>query len=190
MRENRLNRQPSGRGRSSRRTRTSPAETTRVVRPDEAPRTGATASVLARAARNLPRPPRFAITRRALILFGVLAVLAVSYAGTVRVWMTQSQELALAHTQIEQRTARAAELDSELGRWNDEAYVRAQARARLGWVQPGEVGYRVIGADGAVLSGTDAIEGVGVARDNGLEYRWWDRLAVSINHADDPPPGR
>lgn len=190
MRENRLNRQPSGRGRSTRRTRTAPVETTRVTRPDAPRRTGSTAAVLVRAARNMPRPPRFSFTRRALILFAVLAVLGVSYAGTLRVWMTQSQELALAHTQIEQRTARAAELNNELSRWNDDAYVRAQARARLGWVQPGEVGYRVIGADGAVLSGTDAIEGVGVARGNDLEYRWWDRVAVSISRADDPPPSR
>ena len=36
---------------------------------------------------------------------------------------------------------------------HDPDYVRTQARERLGWVVPGETGYRVVGADGKPLGG-------------------------------------
>ncbi len=39
-----------------------------------------------------------------------------------------------------------------------------------------------------MLSGTEAIEGMGAARGNDLEARWWDRLAVSMRQADEAPP--
>ena len=53
---------------------------------------------------------------------------------------------------------------------------------------PGEIGYRVIGADGQVMSGTTEIEGVGEAQTSDLASRWWDKLAVSMRQADEPDP--
>ena len=41
-------------------------------------------------------------------------------------------------------------LKDDRERWRDSAFVEQQARERFGWVLPGEVGYRVIGADGKV----------------------------------------
>ncbi|MBK8461781.1 MAG: septum formation initiator family protein [Nigerium sp.] len=125
-----------------------------------------------------------ALTRRALAVVAVLALLVFSFAGALRVWLMQSQELTVATAQIDQRRGQIAELESELTRWQDSAYVRAQARARLGWVMPGEVGYRVIGPDGEVLSGTSEIEGVGAAHSTGLEERWWEHLSTSLQETD------
>lgn len=197
MREKRLNRPPSGRGRTSKRTRSSEAspsarpsataESTTAGRVKAA--SAVRNSALGRAAAKISWPQsRLAVTRRALILFGVLALLAVSFAGSLRVWVVQSQDLAAAQAQIEQRTARVAQLEDELARWNDPAYVQTQARQRLGWVMPGEVGYRVIGADGEVLSGSTEIEGVGASQTSDLAARWWDKLAASLHQADEPDP--
>ncbi|HHU37912.1 MAG TPA: septum formation initiator family protein [Propionibacterium sp.] len=142
-----------------------------------------------RAASRIRRPAgKLALTRRALVLFAVVALLAVSFAGSLRVWVVQSQDLAAAQAQIEQRTARVAELEDELARWNDPAFVRAQARQRLGWVMPGEIGYRVVGADGEVLSGSTDIEGIGDPVTSDLAARWWDRAATSLRQADEPNP--
>lgn len=170
MGDHRLNRQPSGRGRSTKRTRTPSAAPSAPAAPNK--RTEAR------------RGPRMALTRRALAVVAVVALLVFSFAGALRVWLMQSQELALATAQIEQRQAQIAELENELARWQDSAYVRTQARARLGWVMPGDVGYRVIGPDGEVLSGTSEIEGVGAAHSTGLEERWWDHLSTSLQEAD------
>lgn len=191
MRENRLNRQPSGRGRSTQRTRTSPSSARSAgapATPTDPPRPSSALGRAATAAAKLPRPRRIGFTRRALILFGVLAVLGLSFAGSLRVWVVQNNDLATARAQIEQRTARESQLRDELERMADPAFVKAQARTRLGWVMPGDVGYRVVDADGHVLSGTEAIEGIGAARGNDLEARWWDRLAVSMRQADEAPP--
>lgn len=191
MRENRLNRQPSGRGRSTQRTRTSSSSTGTArtpASPATAPRPASALSRAATVAAKLPHPRRIGFTRRALILFGVLAVLGLSFAGSLRVWVVQNNDLATARAQIEQRSARELQLRDELQRMADPAFVKAQARTRLGWVMPGDVGYRVVDADGHVLSGTEAIEGIGAARGNDLEARWWDRLAVSLRQADEAPP--
>ena len=97
-------------------------------------------------------------------------------------------ELTGVQTEIEQQRELQGELTAQIKRWEDPAYVTTQARMRLGWVMPGEVGYRVVGADGQVLSGTEAIEGVGSAQGHGLEARWWDKLTTSLHQADEPPP--
>ena len=43
------------------------------------------------------------------------------------------------------------ELEREKQRWDDPAYVKAQARARFGYLMPGEQGFEVIGEDGRLL---------------------------------------
>ncbi|HYU84265.1 MAG TPA: septum formation initiator family protein [Kribbellaceae bacterium] len=78
----------------------------------------------------------------------MLGALIVSYAQSLRVWFDQHQQITALQQEIRDREKRVADLNNEIERWDDDAYVKAQARQRLGWVMPGEVGYRVIGADG------------------------------------------
>src|SRR5690625_6013579 len=55
------------------------------------------------------------------------------------------------NTQLEQEDEaaeeREAHLRAELARWEDPAYVAAQARERLAFVMPGETAYKVIDPD-------------------------------------------
>ena len=88
------------------------------------------------------------LTGRAAVVLLVLGALVVSYAQSLRVWFDQHQQITGLQKEIADREQRVGELEDEIARWDDEAFVRAQARQRLGWVMPGEVGYRVIGADG------------------------------------------
>ena len=98
------------------------------------------------------RPPRPRgsrnLTGRAAVVLLVLGALIVSYAQSLRVWFDQHQQISALQQEIRDRDQRVSQLDDEITRWDDDAYVRAQARQRLGWVMPGEVGYRVIGEDG------------------------------------------
>lgn len=141
---------------------------------------------------SVRRPPRrrnpFRVTRRAIVLVAVMSVLGLSFVGSLRVYILQERDLATARQQITDRTARVTELESELQRWRDPAFVKAQARTRLGWVMPGDIGYRVIGRDGAILSGGSEIVGIGTHTSSDFDPRWWDRLAGSIKAADDPTP--
>ncbi|WP_169923804.1 FtsB family cell division protein [Propionicimonas paludicola] len=126
------------------------------------------------------------VTRRAMVLGLVLVVLALSYGGSLQIYLGQQHDLAVAEQQIRDRTAQVADLEAELSRWNDPDYVRTQARARLGWVMPGETGYRVVGADGQPIGG-----GVTLESERGLAQGertpvWWDRMLGSIETADAP----
>lgn len=126
------------------------------------------------------------MTRRAMALIVVLVVLVLSYASSLRIYLGQQHELAVAEQQIRERSDRIAELESELLRWDDPAYVKAQARERLGWVMPGEIGYRVIGADGEPIGGGVTIESEETLPAGEHDPMWWDRLWGSIRTADAP----
>ncbi len=185
--------------RERRPARTSPAGPGRTTRTRAGSRTSegrsnpgsgdttASASGAAGASRRLPRlPNRLGLTRRALAVLSVLLVLALSYANSLRIYLDQQRDLATATQQIQERTERIAQLEDELQRWNDPAYVKAQARQRLGWLLPGETGYRVVGADGKPL-------GTGVVLDSTNELppgehpaMWFDRLWGSVETADNP----
>lgn len=128
------------------------------------------------------------LTRRALAVFVVAMVLVLSYASSLRVYMRQSDQEAQARQQMAQRDAAIATLQDEVERWKDPNYVRAQARDRLGWVMPGEVGFRVIGPDGKPLGGGTTIQGTSALPAGEHETTWYERLDGSVAAADAPIP--
>lgn len=136
-----------------------------------------------------PREARgFRITRRAVALFVVFALLAASYANSLRIYFDQDRQIAQARAEIRQRTESISALDSELKRWQDPAYVKAQARTRLGWVMPGEVGYRVIGADGKPIGNGAQIDREGSMPAGEEPPTWYESMWGSVEAADHPAP--
>jgi cell division protein FtsB len=136
-----------------------------------------------------PAGPRFRsnVTGRAIALAVVLLILVISYASSLRVYFAQSQEIAAARAEIAERQQRIADLTQQREQWNNPAYVETQARDRLGWVVPGEIGYRVVGADGKPLGGGEDIDtGAGAAPEP--TTAWWTRLWSSVERADRPAP--
>lgn len=186
----RRTRAPGGPGRLPKRTRGKRSSSTPVETEAGQVRAAGRAASLAGVARRLPRPTKLGLTRRALVFFAVLGILALSYANSLRIYLVQQRDIAIAQQQVAERQVRVAELERTLQRWDDPAFVKSHARTRLGWVMPGEVGYRVIGADGTVLTGANEVEALGTVGATDLSPRWWDRLAGSIERADDPSPGR
>ena len=91
-------------------------------------------------------------------------------------------------SQIAQRQQRVAELSDELDRWQDPAFVRIQARQRLGWVVPGETGYVVLGPDGKPIDGSNAIESQRADGEKPDADAWWARMWGSVRAADKPAP--
>ena len=107
--------------------------------------TGATRAVSDR------RSWRPRLTGRAAVLVLVVAVLTVSYASSLKAYLQQRQHIAELKAQIAQSEADIDGLEREKSRWRDPAYVQSQARARFGYVMPGETSYVVLGADGKPL---------------------------------------
>jgi cell division protein FtsB len=135
------------------------------------------------------RRPDSSITTRAIALAVVFLILTISYATSLRIYFAQSRDIAEARAAITARQQRIAELEGELARWNDVAYVRTQARDRLGWVVPGEIGFRVVGPDGRPLGGGAEI-GSGTKPGDTADDAWWSRLWGSVEAADHPAPVR
>ena len=113
----------------------------------------------------------------------MLGALIVSYAQSLRVWFDQHQQITALQQEIRDREKRVSELNDEIARWDDDAFVKAQARQRLGWVMPGEVGYRVIGADGKPV-GAPPEPATPVGRCDGhAKPTWYTKLWGSVEGA-------
>ena len=116
----------------------------------------------------------------------VLGALIVSYAQSLRVWFDQHQQISALQQEIRDREKRVSQLDDEIARWNDDAYVRAQARQRLGWVMPGEIGYRVIGADGKPVGAPPEPAGPADPQADTQKPTWYTKLWGSVEGAGKP----
>jgi hypothetical protein len=117
----------------------------------------------------------------------VLLILTISYATSLRIYFAQAHEIASTKAEIAERQQRIRELQGELARWDDEAYVRTQARERLGWVVPGETGYTVVDADGKPLGGGAKISAEAAPEEQSQDT-WWSKLWGSVEAADQPAP--
>lgn len=137
-----------------------------------------------------PPPPRWQrslkLTRRALALGVVVIALAISFGGTFQIYLSQQRDLAAAEQEIREHQAQIADLQTELARWNDPAYVKAQARERLGWVMPGDTGYRLVDDNGNPIGGGVALESDQRPVTGEGDQNWWQRLSGSMATADSP----
>jgi len=91
----------------------------------------------------------FALSMLALIVAALLVL-----ATPLKTLIEQRQQIA----QLEQSVADAQdavdELNEQVARWSDPAYIQAQARERLYYILPGDVSYLIVGeADTAANAG-------------------------------------
>lgn len=92
--------------------------------------------------------------RRAAVLALVVCALALSVAVPLRNYLSQRQELAGVQADQQRLAAQVAELSKQRQQLTDPVEVAAQARSRLGYVQPGETPYVVqLPGDPGVPSG-------------------------------------
>lgn len=124
------------------------------------------------------------MTRRLGLVLIIMAVLVISLITSLRVYVDQRHQIARANAAIASSQQHINRLDDEHERWNDPDYVRAQARTRLGWVMPGEVGYQVIDASGNPYAGEPG-DDHGSPRVQQNEA-WWQRLWETNQNADKP----
>jgi cell division protein FtsB len=129
--------------------------------------------------------PRARFTNRAAILLVVFAVLVISYASSMRAYLQQREHIDSLRQQIATSKASIAESEREKRRWQDPAYVEAQARARFGWVLPGETSYQVLDANGQPLTGDDELtDPASIAPQK--PKAWWAKAYSTLEAADHP----
>ncbi|MCW2839489.1 MAG: hypothetical protein JWR55_972 [Aeromicrobium sp.] len=124
------------------------------------------------------------LTTRAIVLLSVVLLLIASYTSTLHAWWQQRSDIQATRAEIAMRKQAIVDLEDQMDRWSDPAYVKQQAKERFGWVSPGEVGYRVIGVDGTV-QGADV-----PTLDSPAEApppAWYDKLWGSVKEAGKDP---
>lgn len=83
-----------------------------------------------------------------LLIVGALIVLAPS----LRILVEQQNEIAALERRVAEQQALVDELQTGIDRWQDPAYIEAQARDRLVYVYPGDITYLIID-DGLTIEG-------------------------------------
>mgnify|MGYP000019292679 CR=1 FL=1 len=113
-----------------------------------------------KAALRVSRLNLSSLTLLAMIVLGVITL-----APRVQTWFMQRQAIFQAQQSLEEAKKEVAQMQVERKRWEDPAYIRAQARDRLYYVMPGEVSYLVMDADGVNTSDTSGTVGAKMAAD-------------------------
>jgi cell division protein FtsB len=129
---------------------------------------------------------RTRFTSRMGILVLVVAVLVISYASSLQAYLVQRNQINELQQSIATSKAAIKKLEQEKERWDDDVYVQSQARARFGWVLPGERTFQVIGKDGKPLNPNgQLVDPKTVAQPKPVA--WWEKVTSSIATVDNPP---
>ena len=88
------------------------------------------------------------------VMLSVLVLATVVLAPSLRTLVEQQNQLAELRQAVEDRKDSVADLESDIARWDDPAYIEAQARDRLVYVYPGDYTYLVID-DGTTVTTDD-----------------------------------
>jgi hypothetical protein len=114
----------------------------------------------------------------------MVLLLALTLAGPLRQYVAGRQELAELAAEHDALTERAADLQAQLDRQADPAYIAQQARERLTYVLPGD---RLVIVGDAGDPG-DSAAAPADATDPQTRVPWYEGLLGSITEADGDPP--
>jgi cell division protein FtsB len=96
---------------------------------------------------------------RTLVLAGVLGLAFALVWPSLRVYNDQRAQNAELRAERDAAQAEVDDLEAQLARWQDPAFVVAQARERLAYVFPGETPYRVVDPEVARPAAEGSAEG-------------------------------
>ncbi|MFT8704056.1 septum formation initiator family protein [Bifidobacterium aquikefiricola] len=80
--------------------------------------------------------------------------------------------------------AQKKDLENQISRWNDKAYVTAQARERLGFVFPGEEAVRVLHPEAVTGTKTNKDAKQTDSSSDTTTLPWYSELSYAFNKAD------
>jgi len=143
----------------------------------------AQARVYRAAARRPAR--RNKLTGRAALLALVLCALVVALAYPMRSYVSQRSEIADQRRRAQEAERKVEQMREEKARWQDPDYVKAQARAHLHFVMPGETGYSVAGP--APTAGSDRAAERSAMDEAAAQRPWYDTMWNGVDQADAAP---
>lgn len=123
--------------------------------------------------------PRVRLSGRELAIVGIVLVVVIAIVGTpLRNYLQQRSEIQRLSAAISEKEAEKDRLQSEIDKYNSPAYVKEQARERLGVIDPGEVAYRVLGQSTQSSSADSSVQ------DQASTKPWYETLWDSVSVAE------
>jgi len=119
------------------------------------------------------------LTGRAAALGLILLALMLAYAYPVKLYLQQQAEIQRLELAQAAQRATIGQLADESAKWNDPAYVKAQARARFQMVEPGTKAYLVLPAPVPPPASPGATS-------TSTGNTWYGVLWGTLRDADDP----
>lgn len=109
---------------------------------------------------------------------------------TFQAYLEQQAELNALRAELVTSQRNVAELNNELLRWEDPAFVRAQARDRLAFVMPGETAYRVVDPE-TIRDEEEETESGTVTPENNVPWpaAIWDASAAIVGDGGESGEG-
>lgn len=111
----------------------------------------------------------------------VVGTLLIALSVPGRAWFAQRAQIADLRADVDAAQDRVAELTVQQERWKDPAFVAAEARRRLHFVLPGEVGYVTLGGATAAVTSAQAAAAA---------TPWYSSLWGALQQADDHADAR
>lgn len=115
------------------------------------------------------------------VIVAVLVVVLAAIAVPLRNFYQGRSEIARLNESIAAKEAEKAELQEEIDRYQDEDFVKQEARRRLGVIEPGETAYRILdpqmSPDHSVTTDKEDTE---------KDQPWYAVLWDSVSAADEP----
>lgn len=124
---------------------------------------------------------------RALVLAGVLGLAFALVWPSVRVYLDQRAEIHDLQAQRDAAQTQVDDLNAQLDRWSDPAFVVAQARERLAYVFPGETPYRVVDPEVARPAAPGSVDAVRSGETGANGGPWYDKMWASIQTVGEVP---
>lgn len=127
------------------------------------------------------------ISRMPITAFAALIVVILASIQLLSVFHTYALNLAQLNALRNQEAAlieQKEQLEHNIERWDDKAYITAQARERLGFVFPGEKSVRVLGAEN-IEEDTQQQNNAKQSGQQSVQDPWYHTMMLSIHEADD-----
>lgn len=117
----------------------------------------------------------------ALIIIALGAIQLISTFHTYAMNLAQLESLKKQESSL---TAQKHDLENDISRWDDKAYVIAQARERLGFVFEGETPIKVEHPEAVTGKNTDPDDAPASKTTTQTTLPWYSELAYSLREAD------
>jgi cell division protein FtsB len=121
-------------------------------------------------------------TARAMVLTVVIGLAFLLVYPTLHAYVVERARLNALDAQVAAARQHKADLENELQRWQDPAYVTSQARDRLAFVLPGERAFRVVDP-GAVQDAPTASDGPAGSVQASVGSTWYATVWQSVQIA-------